>query len=70
MEHTDNEQEIINQMSEGEMTYVEYIKQHDQSYRDEYAEFCKDNGYNTEDEDAAMAFVEYQEELLNSCVEY
>lgn len=69
MEYTDNEQDIMTQMSEGDMTYVDYIKQHDQSYRNEYAEFCKDNGYSTDDEEAAMAFVEYEEDLLDACME-
>lgn len=69
MDYTDNEQEIISQMSGGEMTYVEYIKQHDQSFRNEYEEFCKNNGYSPDDEDAAMSFVEYMEEVLDANTE-
>lgn len=65
MEYTENEQEIINQLSEGEMTYVEYIKQHDQSFRAEYAEYCHEYGYDEDDESAAMSFIELQEEILD-----
>lgn len=56
-------------MSEGEMTYVDYVNQHDQSFRDEYAEFCNENGYNPDDEDAAMSFIELQEEILDANME-
>lgn len=69
MEYTENEQEIMNLMSEGEMTYVDYVNQHDQSFRDEYAEFCNENGYNPDDEDAAMSFIELQEEILDANME-
>ena len=49
-------------MNEGEMTYVEYIKQHDQSFRDEYREYCIGKGLNPETEEAAMAFIDFCDE--------
>lgn len=68
MENT-QETERIEKMQNGEMTYVEYIMQHDEDVRDEYKQYCQDNGLDPESEDSAMAFIEYREDELDTSLD-
>lgn len=68
MENT-QENERIEKMQNGEMTYVEYIMQHDEDVRDEYEQYCQDNGLDSESEDSAMAFIEYREDELDASLD-
>lgn len=67
--NTKSEEDVIEQMQNGEMTYVEYIMQHDEDVRDEYEQYCHDNGLELESEDSAMAFIEYREDELDASME-
>ena len=64
-----SEEKLNEQLNNGEMTYVEYIEQHDEDVRDEYEQFCKDNGLDPKAEESAMEFIDIREELLDSNTE-
>ena len=64
-----SEEQIVDKMQNGEMTYVEYINQHDEDFRDEYEQYCKDNGFDPQEEDSAISFIEMKEEEFDASME-
>lgn len=62
-------EQVMEAVQEGTMTYVEYINQYDEDVRDEYQQYCKDNGLDPEDEDSAMSFIEYREDEIDANME-
>ena len=65
-----SEQERIEKIANGEMSYIEYIHQHDDDFIDEYKGYCIDNGLDPEDEDSAIDFIGYREDTLEESIEY
>ena len=68
MDNNNNEQMLMGEEN-AEMTFVEYIKENDQSYIDEYNDYCAQNGLDPEAEESAMAFIEYHEDELDANME-
>jgi len=44
-------------------------RQNDQSYINEYHDYCGQNGLDPEDEQSAMSFIEYYEDELDANME-
>ena len=72
MENNGNmsEHELGEKLANQEMTFVEYINQHDQNFIDEYNEYCEENGFDANAEESAYAFIEYREDLMEEFMEY
>lgn len=64
-----NAEQVMEDVQNGEMTYVEYINQYDEDVRDEYKQYCKDKGLDPESEDSALSFIEYYEDELDANME-
>lgn len=60
----------MEQISDGQMTYVEYINQHDDSFIEEYHGYCRQHSINPKSDDSALAFLEMKEEELEESMEY
>lgn len=68
MDNANYENDFMDE-SNDEMTFVEYIRQNDQSYINEYHDYCGQNGLDPEDEQSAMSFIEYYEDELDANME-
>lgn len=55
----ENESKLINLLIEGKITKVEYLKKNPE-IKDSYEDFCVKRGLDSEKDDTAEAFWEYQ----------
>ncbi len=58
------EEELVEKHQAGKFGWVEYISHYSEEWCDEYEEFCKQNGYDVDDNAAAKLFVDQKNEEL------
>lgn len=64
------EDELVQKHQNGEFNWVDYIRHHSEAWCDEYESFCKEHGYDEEDDNAAREFVDHKnEEFENALAE-
>jgi len=59
----------MEKLSNGQMTYVEYINQHDESFVNEYKDFCRQHSLNPKSDDSALAFLEMKDDELDDSMD-
>lgn len=63
-------EEQLNELLDGkEITHLEYIARHSKEMREEYAEYCKYNGFSVEEEESAEAFLKWRDDEFERAME-
>lgn len=59
----------MEKMNDGKMTFVEYINQHDDSFIEEYHDYCRQHSLDPESDDSALAFLEMKDDELDDSMD-
>ena len=62
------EYELVEKHQNGEFNWVDYIRQHSEGWCEEYEAFCKEHGYDEDNDDAAREFVDNKNGELENAV--
>lgn len=49
------EYELVEKHQNGEFNWVDYIRHHSEAWCEEYEEFCKEHGYDEDNDDAPVS---------------
>jgi len=63
------EDELVQKVQSGEMTMHGYVTHHSKAWDDEYADFCREQGLDPEEEVSAEDFLQFKDALLSQAQE-
>lgn len=68
--HYPNYEDLCQLRQEGRITDVEYVRQISDEVTREYENFCKDEGLDSERNESALHFLDFQDDLFEESMSY
>ena len=66
--HYPSYEDLCQQRQSGQITDVEFVRQISDEVTEEYEDFCKDEGLDSERNESALAFLDFQDDLFEESI--
>lgn len=66
--HYPSYEDLCQQRQSGQITDVEFVRQISDEVTEEYENFCKDEGLDSERNESALAFLDFQDDLFEESI--
>ncbi len=66
--HYPSYEDLCQQRQSGQITDVEFVRQISDEVTEEYEDFCKNEGLDSERNESALAFLDFQDDLFEESI--